>query len=124
MPMALGARLPEEIRTHLIARLKDHLTPHGLATEKLDSPKYAEAGYWRGAIWAPVTMLIVCGLMEVGETELARKIVRGFCDMCRDHGFYENFSPVTGEGHFDPAYTWTSSVFMIFQSEFTELLTE
>jgi putative isomerase len=38
MPMVLGKRLPKEIQTHLVTRIKDHLTPHGLATEKLDSP--------------------------------------------------------------------------------------
>jgi hypothetical protein len=34
--------------------------------------------------------------------------------MCAESGFYENFDAETGAGNFDPAYTWTSSVYMIF----------
>jgi putative isomerase len=114
MPMVLGKRLPAEVQKHLLARIKDHLTPHGLATEKLDSPNYVEGGYWRGPIWAPSTMLITSGLMDIGETELATTIMRSFCDMCKENGFYENFDPITGKGYYDTAYTWTSSVFMMF----------
>lgn len=117
MPMVLGKRLPEEVRNHLLARIKDHLTVHGLATEKLDSPAYVEGGYWRGPIWAPSTMLITSGLDEIGEHELSQTIKRAFCEMCKTHGFYENFDPLTGKGYYDPAYTWTSSVFMIFANQ-------
>jgi glycogen debranching enzyme len=117
MPMVLGKRLPIEIQKSLVARIREHLTPHGPATEKLDSPGYLDGGYWRGPIWAPSTMLITTGLQEIGEHDLARTIMRGFCDMCREHGFAENFHPVTGKGLYCPAYTWTSSVFMIFASE-------
>lgn len=114
MPMVLGKRLPEAVRKHLVARIKEFLTPHGLATEKLDSQNYVEGGYWRGPIWPPSTMLVVHGLLDIGEDELAQQIIKGYCEMCREHGFYENFSPKTGEGHYCPSYTWTSSVFMIF----------
>lgn len=114
MPMVLGKRLPEEIRKSLLARIKEHLTPYGLATEKLGSPNYVEGGYWRGPIWAPSTMLITSGLIDIGENELAHTIMRAFCEMCKEHGFYENFDPVTGKGYYDTAYTWTSSVFMLF----------
>jgi hypothetical protein len=41
--------------------------------------------------------------------------MQAFCNLCRDHGFYENFNPKTGAGCYCPAYTWTSSVFLIFQ---------
>ncbi len=114
MPMVLGRRLPADIRAALLARIQDHLTPYGLATEKFDSPNYVEGGYWRGPIWAPSTMLITSGLLDIGEHDLARSIMRSFCDMCNEHGFYENFDPVTGKGYYDTAYTWTSSVFMLF----------
>lgn len=120
MPMVLGVRLPEEVRTRLVARIREHFTPHGLATEKLDSPNYVEGGYWRGPIWAPATMLITSGLNEIGEVELARTIMRSFCDMCKENGFSENFDPITGRGYYDTAYTWTSSVFMMFANQLRE----
>lgn len=120
MPMVLGSRLPGEIQEALVGRIKDHLHPCGLATEKLDSPNYVEGGYWRGPIWAPSTMLITSGLQEIGETDLAITIMKRFCDMCAEHGFYENFDPVSGKGYYDPAYTWTSSVFMMFANQLHE----
>jgi putative isomerase len=117
MPIVLGKRLPVDIQRALVNRIKDHMAPHGLATEKLESPNYVEGGYWRGPIWAPSTMIVVSGLMDVGEEELATELMRLFCDMCKQNGFYENFDPVTGKGYFDSAYTWTSSVFMIFAEQ-------
>ena len=118
MPIVLGTRLPETITTALVARLRGHLTEWGLATEKPSSPRYMDTGYWRGPIWAPVTMLIVTGLLDIGETELATTIVEGFWRLCEKSGFCENFDAKTGDGCYDTAYTWTSSVFMILASQF------
>jgi glycogen debranching enzyme len=90
------------------------MTPHGFASEALSSKYYTADGYWRGPIWAPTTMLMVEGLDSVGETSLARKLREEFCQMAQQSGMYENFDAVTGEGLRDPAYTWTSSVYLIF----------
>jgi putative isomerase len=119
MPMVLGRRLPEEIRTALVVQLREHLAPSGLATEKPGSSKYKECGYWRGPVWAPATMLVVTGLADIGENALLKTIVDAFCRICVENGFYENFDAMTGAGHFDTAYTWTSSVFMIFASQYS-----
>ncbi len=121
MPMVLGRRLPESVRAHLLSRIRAHLTPHGLATEQPESPNYVEGGYWRGPIWAPATLLVTDGLLDIGETALARRIMEAFCDLCADQGFYENFSPKTGQGHYCPSYTWTSSVFLVFQGYLRKL---
>jgi len=118
MPMVLGSRLPQNIRTSLVKRIREHLTPWGLATEKLTSSQYQENGYWRGPIWAPSTLLVVSGLADIGEDNLVKTIARAFCKMCRQNGFAENFDAKSGVGHYDPAYTWTSSVFMILASEY------
>ncbi len=117
MPIVLGQRLPADVAKALVERIREFVTPYGLATEKLDSPCYLDGGYWRGPIWAPTTMLVASGLRELGQHALADTLLRAFCQMCREHGFAENFHPVTGKGLYCPAYTWTSSVFMIFASE-------
>lgn len=41
--------------------------------------------------------------------------MQSFSKLCADHDFAENFNPKIGEGCYCPAYTWTSSGFMIFQ---------
>ncbi len=121
LPLVLGNRLPQEIYSKLVAGLSDEnrfLTPHGLATESVKSPYYKPDGYWLGPIWAPPTMLIADGLRRGGEAELAEEIARRFCDTCTMSGFAENFNAVTGAPLRDPAYTWTSSVFLTLAREY------
>ena len=121
LPLVLGKRLPEEVFDTLVSGLKSEnrfLTPHGLATESVESPYYKPDGYWLGPIWAPPTMLIVDGLSRGGEFDLAKEIARRFCDTCAMSGFAENFNAVTGAPLRDPAYTWTSSVFLTLAREF------
>lgn len=123
MPLVLGGRLPDGLRRALVERLLEpggFLTQHGLATERPRSPRYRADGYWRGPIWAPVTLLLVDGLRRAGEAEAAADIALRFCRMCRDQGFAENFDALTGAGLRDRSYTWTASVFLLLASvEFT-----
>jgi len=117
LPIILGNRLPLDVRSKLVKGLTEQgrfMTPHGFASEALSSKYYTPDGYWRGPIWAPTTMLLVEGLDSVGETSLARKVREEFCQMAQQSGMYENFDAMTGEGLRDPAYTWASSVYLIF----------
>jgi glycogen debranching enzyme len=113
MPVALGAGLPAEIRTSLAAALEAHLTPHGLATEPVDSPLYEADGYWRGPIWAPATLLIEDGLRRGGHEDLADDIDSRFRRLCETSGFAENFNADTGAGLRDRAYTWTAAGYLV-----------
>lgn len=116
MPLILGQRLPPDIRQKLVAGIASEgrfLTKHGLATENVKSAKYESDGYWRGPIWAPSTHLIVDGLMQCGEKELAREIATRFCNTVAANGMAENFDALTGKPLRDPAYTWTSSSFQV-----------
>jgi len=120
LPVILGHRLPEQVRVKLVEGLTEKgrfLTEHGLATESLKSPFYKSDGYWLGPIWAPTTMMITDGLDDMGEKALARDLRVKFCEMVAQSGMAENFDAVTGAGLRDPAYTWTSSVFLIFAHE-------
>lgn len=117
IPIILGHRLPKRLRKALVADLGPNgafLTPFGLASEAPASPKYQSDGYWRGPIWAPSTYLIFNGLMNAGETDLARTIAEKFCYMCqREPGFWENYDALTGKGLRCPGYSWTASVFLL-----------
>jgi putative isomerase len=120
LPIILGKRLPADVQLKLVAGLTKQaqfLTTHGFASEALTSKYYVADGYWRGPIWAPATMLLVEGLDSVGEYLLARRVRENFCKMAQQSGMYENFNAITGEGLRDPAYTWTSSVYLIFAHE-------
>ncbi|MWV47266.1 hypothetical protein GRF59_27090 [Paenibacillus sp. HJL G12] len=122
VPILLGKRLPEHIRTALLDGLREEnrfLTANGWATESISSSYYQPDGYWRGPIWAPSTMLLVEGAAAAGDLELAREVSRRFCSMLNRSGMAENFDALTGEGLRDRAFTWTSSVFLILGHEYT-----
>jgi putative isomerase len=126
MPLVLGKRLPESIRREMLADLKSengNITAFGLASESPTSPLYEADGYWRGPIWAPTTYLLVEGLRQAGEYELAKNIALKFCDLCKNSGFAENFNALTGAPLRDSGYTWTSSVFLLLAGEYAKQIT-
>lgn len=117
LPILLGKRLPGAARAKLIAGLKEEgrfLTPYGMATESLKSKYFTADGYWRGPIWAPTTMIVAEGLDAAEEKDFAQDVRRRFCRMVNKSGMAENFNASNGDPLRDRAYTWTSSVFLIF----------
>ncbi len=113
LPLLLGERLPDEVGRTMVAKVREHLTPHGLATEPVTSPAYEPDGCWRGPIWAPSTALVVAGLRRCGEHDLADDVARRFIALCERSGFAENFDAVDGTGLRDRAYTWTAAVYLL-----------
>jgi putative isomerase len=120
VPLVLGERLPPGIFDALADGLSEHgfVTEFGLATESPKSQYYEPDGYWRGPIWAPLSMIIVDGLLRGGREQLARDIARRFCSMVARSGMAENFDALSGDGLRDRAYTWTASVFLVLASEY------
>jgi hypothetical protein len=109
MPLVLGRLLPEDIRSTLLRRYDRFVTPFGVASEAPDSPAFQEDSYWRGPVWAPITLLVAIVLDRCGEHQRLKQLTNNFCANCIQHGFAENYSAVTGVGLRDRAYTWTAS---------------
>lgn len=94
---------PQDRAAALAAHLRNPRTfgtPHRAPTLAADEEGFdAETGsYWRGAVWAPTTMMVVRGLERFGETELARDIalehLRHVVDVFEATGtIWENYSP-------------------------------
>jgi putative isomerase len=122
MPIILGTRLPASVQAKLIADIRKRASESsfGLASEPENSPLYAADGYWRGPIWAPSTMIVTAGLDEMGEHTLSDSLKERFCRMAQKSGMAENFDAQTGDALRDTAYTWTSSVFLVFAHELAE----
>jgi hypothetical protein len=118
MPIVLGDQLPAQVRATLAERIRAHLTPYGLATERPTSPRYQADGYWRGPVWAPATVLIEDGLRRGGYSQLADEISSRFRALCERSGFAENFDALTGIGLRDRAYTWTASGYLILAAAY------
>jgi glycogen debranching enzyme len=117
MPLILGNKLPTRVQQKLVEGLTRQgrfRTSYGFSSEALTSKYYTQDGYWRGPIWAPTTMLLAEGLDSVGQRRLAHDLRVDFCRMAQQSGMSENFDAKTGAPLRDPAYTWTSSVYLIF----------
>jgi hypothetical protein len=65
-------------------------------------------------------MILATGLDEMGEHSLADLLKERFCLMAQKTGMAENFDAMTGDALRDPAYTWTSSVFLVFAHELAQ----
>jgi len=113
LPIVAGRTLPTEVTERLAAEIERHLTAFGPATQLVDSPEYADDGYWRGPIWAPSTVLIEDGLRVSGYPELADEVSSRFRLLCETSGFAENFDALSGAGLRDRAYTWTASAYLL-----------
>jgi putative isomerase len=117
MPLILGNKIPTALQQKLVEGLTRQgrfRTSYGFSSEALTSKYYAPDGYWLGPIWAPTTMLLAEGLDSVGQRRLAHDLRVDFCRMAQQSGMSENFDAKTGAPLRDPAYTWTSSVYLIF----------
>jgi len=90
----------------------------GILTESAQSTLFKKDGYWRGPVWAPSTMVMAEALRKVGETSLSQEISEKYCNACKNNGFGENFNALTGKVTDDPAYTWTTSVFLVLAHEY------
>lgn len=116
MPLLLGKRLPQDVREKMIARLKvsgEFLSPHGFATENMNSPFYRSRGYWRGPIWGAPTLILFDALMACDEIEFANEICQRFVDLVARNGFAENFDAQTGQGYHDFHFSWTAGIWLI-----------
>lgn len=96
-----GVARPEHARA-LIAHLNDPKTfkrTHRIPTLAADEPGYdPQGGYWRGAVWAPTTTMVVRGLEEYGHRELAAEVALNHLDLMnrvfQETGtIWENYAP-------------------------------
>lgn len=117
IPILLGKRLAPAVRERILNDLSNQgafLAASGPASESLASPRYQSNGYWRGPVWGPSTLLIFDGLLQCGETRLAREIAQRFCDTCsREAEFRENYDARTGAGQYDSGMTWSAADFLL-----------
>lgn len=98
--------IPEDRLEGFVAHLeneKEFKRPHRVPTLSADHQNYAERGdYWNGSIWAPTNYMVLRGLTENGEHELAHEIAvnhyENMLKVYKDTGtFWENYAPEYAE---------------------------
>jgi len=103
----LAGAVPEGRLDAFLSHLSDESAfsrPHRVPSLSADHPDYDPGGgYWRGAVWAPTTYMILRGLTHVGRDALAHAIARNHLDnvvaVFRSQGtLFENYAPERPEG--------------------------
>ncbi len=115
MSLIASDYMPEEIVKNMMKDLEMFETNYGLSTEMPSSNLYNPDGYWRGPIWAPVTLIAHDFLRKSGHEEFAERLRKNFIRMVEKEGFAENFDALDGKGRRDRAHTWTASVYLILR---------
>jgi Trehalase len=101
-------------RARLLAgleRLTDSAT-YLLPSLEAGSRAYDHKRYWRGPIWLVVSYMVAQGLAEQGHSGWAERISGDSAKLIEKSGFYESFSPETGEGSGGPDFSWTAAMWL------------
>lgn len=122
MSLLIADKLPASARKKMVETITSgkYTTKWGIASEAVDSILYQDDAYWRGAIWAPTTLILIDALERCGEIEAALSISEKYCKLVHQNGFSENFNALTGEGLRDPSFTWTASAFIYLAAKVQE----
>ena len=74
--------------------------------------KFDSINYWRGPVWVNITWLIISGLENNQEYELATKIRNECIKKIESLGFYEYFDSVNESGCGDNHFSWTAAIYI------------
>lgn len=78
------------------------------------SRAYDHRRYWRGPVWLVVSYMVAQGLAEQGHADWAERIREDSARLIEASGFYESFSPETGEGSGGPDFSWTAAMWLVW----------
>lgn len=79
-------------------------------TVPVNSEFFDEFRYWQGPTWINMNWLVIKGLEQYSENELADKIRAKSIELVKKHGFYEYFSPVSGKPAGVDNFSWTAAL--------------
>lgn len=73
---------------------------------------FSEERYWRGPVWINIDWFLMRGLEAYGYEEHAERLRRTIIELCRREGFYEYFSPTSGEGFGSILFSWSAALLL------------
>ncbi|MEM4972793.1 MAG: trehalase family glycosidase [Candidatus Hadarchaeales archaeon] len=114
-------RQARKLLSHLLSP-EEFWGEYGVPTVAFDDPKFMsgqppwlvsrDTYYWRGPVWAPITLLIAEGLIRYGRKRLANELVEKWVKLVEKSGFAEYFYPDgrPGRAHLGEDFGWTAAV--------------
>jgi hypothetical protein len=90
---------------------------HPVPSVPVDAPGFSAHRYWQGPTWVNMNWAIIEGLRAYGAAELADELRERTLAMVNRVGFFEYFSPLTGEGLGPDDFSWTAALVVDLASE-------
>ena len=84
--------------------LTEYKSPYGLPTTWPSSDQFDDQRYWRGPVWMNMNWLFSEAVEELGFLK------QNSLELVEKSGFFEYFSPLTGEGLGADQFTWTAAL--------------
>jgi hypothetical protein len=112
LPLYAGC-ISKERAAKLVAMIEnEHLfgPAYPVPSTPLNSVWFNPVRYWQGATWFNTNWLIIDGLRRYGYHDHADTLVETTLEMAAQHGFYEYYSPITGEPLGAPRFSWTAAL--------------
>lgn len=112
MPLYAGC-LSKERAALLVKQLEnEHLfgPAFPVPSVPVNSAWFSEVGYWQGPTWVNTNWLIIDGLNRSGFKDHARVLTESTLEMVEKSGFYEYFSPLTGQPEGATNFSWTAAL--------------
>jgi len=114
--LPLLATIPTHRLEALVKRIEhignevNYLVPsHDPSDSRFDGKRY-----WRGPSWLIINYLIVNGLRNANQLDMAQRIENASLTLINESGFAEYYDPKTGQSCGGTSFTWTAAMVMEF----------
>ncbi len=112
LPLYAGCISKERAATLVKSLENEHLfgPAYPVPSAPLNSTWFNPVRYWQGPTWFNMNWLIIQGLRRYGYHDHADALAELMVEMAQEHGFYEYFNPLTGQGLGAPDFSWTAAL--------------
>lgn len=108
------ARRHPEVIQHLQRWLSD--VQVGVPSFDPRRPEFESKRYWRGPVWLVVNWMLLDGLKNNAQPELAARIRKSSIDVVVKSGFHEYFDPISEAGLGGTDFSWTAAMVLFLSS--------
>lgn len=129
IPLITGA-VPKKIADDIIRHLNEpNYCGQGACAIKLlpsvgiQEPYFQPENYWRGPIWLNVNWFLWRGLRAYGRQKRALNLAQNLLDLVEKQGFYEFYSPISGQGLGARNFSWSAAVTLEILDDLIKLKT-
>ena len=83
----------------------------------VDDLQFNPLNYWRGPVWININWMLYGGMKKHGLFEDAKNLKESIIDLITEHGFYEYYNPLSGDGLGADNFSWTAALLIDLISE-------